>query len=94
MPPKKARFGRGGKRGGKGGKGDRGYGSRDLATAGATITVTETTGHPGETIMIALAIGEIEAASAAPPGIWEDEARGATAPRRPPHPTHVTVIGL
>jgi hypothetical protein len=61
------------------------------ATAGATITVTETTSHPGEMIMITMAIGEIEAAKADPPGIWEDETHGATAP---PHPTHVTVIGL
>ena len=69
-------------------------GSESLAaTAGATITVTETTDHPGEMIMITMTIGEIEAAKADPPGIWEDETRhgGATAP---PHPTHVTVIGL
>ena len=61
------------------------------ATAGATITMTETTDHPGEMIMVTMTIGEIEAAKADPPGMQEDEIRGAMAP---PHPTHVTVIGL
>lgn len=60
-------------------------------TAGATTTASETTDHPGEMIMITTTIGETEAAKADPPGIWDDETHGATAP---PHPTHVTLIGL
>ena len=60
-------------------------------TAGATITATETTGHPGEMTMITMAIGEIAAVKAGPLGIQEDEARGATAP---PYQTHVATIGL
>ena len=61
------------------------------ATAGATTTASETTDHPGGMIMITTTIGEIEAAKADPPGMQEDETRGAMAP---PHPTHMTVIGL
>ena len=62
-------------------------------TAGATITATETTDHPGEMIMITTrtAIGETQPTKADPPGIWEEETHGATVP---PHPTHVTAIGL
>ena len=61
------------------------------ATAGATITVTETTDHHGEMTMITMAIGKIAAAKAGPLGIQEDVTRGAMAP---PHQTHVTAIGL
>ena len=61
------------------------------ATAGATITVTETTDHPGEMTMITMTIGEIAAAKAYHLGIQEDETRGVMAP---PHRTHVTAIGL
>ena len=51
-------------------------------TAGATITATETTDHPGEMIMITTTTGEIEAAKADPLGM------------APPDQTHVTAIGL
>ena len=63
------------------------------ATAGATITVTETTNHPGEMTMITMTIGEIAAAKADidPLGIQDDETRGVMAP---PHQTHVTAISL
>ena len=63
------------------------------ATAGATITVTETTGHPGEMTVITMAIREIASAKTNPSGIREDGARGVMAP---PHQTHVhvTAIGL
>ena len=61
------------------------------ATAGATITATETTDHPGEMAMITMTIGEIAAGKADPLGIQEDETCGVVAP---PHQTHVTVIGL
>ena len=60
-------------------------------TAGATTTASETTDHPGEMIVITTTTGEIEAAKAVPPGMQEDETRGAMAP---PHPTHVTAIDL
>ena len=62
-------------------------------TAGATITATETTGHPGhgEMTMITMTIGEIAAVKADPLGIQEDQARGVMAP---PYQTHVTAIGL
>ena len=60
-------------------------------TAGATITATETTDHPGEMTMITMTTGEIAAVKADPLGIQEDETRGAMAP---PHQTHVTAIGL
>ena len=39
-------------------------------TAGATLTATGTTGHPGEMTMIAMPIGEIAAANAGPLGSW------------------------
>ena len=63
------------------------------ATAGATITVTETvaTDHPGEMTMIAMAIGEIAVVKADPHGIWKGGCHGAMAPS---HRTHVTAIGL
>ena len=64
------------------------------ATAGhgATITVTETTDHPGEMTMITMPIGEITAVNADPLGIQEDETCGVMAP---PLRTHVvTAIGL
>ena len=47
------------------------------AATGATTTVTETTGHPGEMTTITLAIREIKAARVDPRGIQEDEGRGA-----------------
>ena len=76
---------------GKAAKAEKATADMVAAAAGAAITVTQTTDHPGEMIMITMTIGEIEAAKADPPGIWEDGTHGATAP---PHPTHVTVIGL
>jgi hypothetical protein len=60
-------------------------------TAGATITATETTDHPGEMTMITMTTGEIAAVKADPLGIQEDETRGVVAP---PRQTHVTAIGL
>ena len=60
-------------------------------TAGATITATETTDHPGEMTMITMTTGEIAAVKADPLGIQEDETSGVMAP---PDQTHVTAIGL
>ena len=55
-------------------------------TAGATITATETTDHPGEITgemtMITMTTGEIAAVKADPIGM------------APPDQTHVTAIGL
>ena len=53
-------------------------------TAGATITATETTDHPGEMTMITMTTGEIAAVNlkADPIGM------------APPDQTHVTAIGL
>ena len=51
-------------------------------TAGATITATETTDHPGEMTMITMTTGEIAAVKADPIGM------------APPDQTHVTAIGL
>ena len=45
-------------------------------TAGATITATETTDHPGEMTVITMTIGEMEAVRTDPLGIEEDETRG------------------
>ena len=63
------------------------------ATAGATITVTGTTDHPGEVTMVTFKIGEIAVVRADPHQIWEDEASGVMAPL---HRTQVTgtAIGL
>ena len=60
-------------------------------TAGAAITATEITDHPGGMTMITMAAGEIAAGKADPLGIQEDETRGVMAP---PYQTHVTAIGL
>ena len=49
------------------------------ATAGATITATETTDHPAEMTMITMTIGEIAVVKADPYAIWEDETRGVMA---------------
>ena len=62
-----------------------------MVAAGATLTVTETTDHPGEMTMLTMTTGEIAAVKADPLGIQEDETRGVMAP---PDQTHVTAIGL
>ena len=46
------------------------------ATAGATITVAQTTDHPGEMTMITMTIGEIAVVKVDPLGIQADETRG------------------
>ena len=57
------------------------------ATAGATITATETTDHPGEMAMITMTIGELAVVKADPHGIWEDETCGVMAsPHRTRYP--------
>ena len=94
MPPKKARFGNGGKRGGKGGKGDRGHGGRDSWRDDYRDRDYRPSWRDDrEMATITMTIGEIAAVpvKADPPGIQEDETRGAMAP---PYQTHVNAIGL